>query len=187
MNHKKARLLMAMPSLEGAIFSESIILLAQQDEQGALGFIINKPTGANFQTALEILKLEPIDDDSLSLLMGGPVQSDFIWVAHDSAFDGENSYIINPEMSVSPAIDVFDPMHNHSHPELYLAGVGYAGWGPGQLETELEEGSWWMAEMDIQMLLKTPAELRWKAAFKHIGADTAFLIDRTDPLDPTIN
>ena len=187
MDRKKASLLISMPPLEETIFHQSVILLVEQDEEGALGFIFNKDTGASLHATLRLLELESLDNHELPLLLGGPVQNDFFWFVHAPTFEAENSFLINESLTLSPASQVLGIKKGELRPVLYAAGIGYSGWGPGQLEEELEEGAWWQTDFDSALLLETPIELRWSTAFEALGAHTDQLIDRTDLQDPTIN
>jgi len=187
MEPKKASLLIAMPPLQESVFSESVILMSESDEQGALGFMFNKDTGASLQAALKLLNLETLNHQGLPLLLGGPVQPDFFWFLHEPTFVSPNTQQICPELSLSPASEVIGILQPAERPILYAAGIGYAGWGPGQLEKELEEGAWWQMDFDVSLFFDVPLEHRWESAINGLGAQVDHLIDRTDFLDPTIN
>ena len=83
--------------------------------------------------------------------------------------------------------DIMPVLNDFSCPEIFYAGVGYSGWGAQQLDREIEEGSWWLGEFDVNLLFNVELSERWNEAFKSLGADPEHLIDRSDPMDPTIN
>jgi len=187
MEDKKASLLIAMPPLEESIFKESVILLSESDADGALGFMFNKDTGASLEAAMKLLQLETLDHQGLPLLLGGPVQPDFFWFLHEPTFIGQNTMLLCQDLFLSPASEVIGIERPLERPVLFAAGIGYSGWGPGQLEKELEEGAWWQTEFRSELFLETPLTERWNNAIEGLGAQVDHLIDRTDFLDPTIN
>lgn len=186
MDSKKASFLIAMPNLQESIFTHSLILLAENTADGALGFIVNQDSGAKLAQALKLLDLESLGEVELPLLIGGPVQTDFFWLIHEPSFIGQGTMRLHRDLYLSPASDVLsEPVG--SRPVVYQAGIGYSGWGPGQLEREIEEGSWWQADLKLDLLFETPLSERWEQAFESLGAHVEHLVDPSDPHDPIIN
>ncbi|MDT8445353.1 MAG: YqgE/AlgH family protein [bacterium] len=186
MESKKASFLIAMPSLQESLFSKSLILMAEHHSEGALGFIVNHDTGANLAQALRLLDLSSIDGVDLPLLLGGPVQTDFFWLLHEPSARCEGTMLLNQEVYLSPASSIL-ALPVAERPLIFQAGIGYAGWGPGQLDREIVEGSWWEAELDLKLLFETPLEKRWPEAFESLGAHVQDLIDPGDTAGPIFN
>lgn len=186
MSSKKASFLIAMPNLQASIFTHSLILLAENTAEGALGFIVNQDSGAKLAQALKLLDLESTGQAELPLLIGGPVQTEFFWLIHEPDFIGQGTMRLHSDLFLSPASDVLaEPTDRR--PLIYQAGVGYSGWGPGQLDQEIEEGAWWQADLDLDLLFETPLEQRWEQAFESLGAHVQHLVDPSDRNDPLIN
>ncbi|OGH00955.1 MAG: hypothetical protein A2600_03655 [Candidatus Lambdaproteobacteria bacterium RIFOXYD1_FULL_56_27] len=185
MGTKKASFLIAMPSLQASMFAHSVILMAENNEDGALGFIVNQETGAKLDEALALLNLHSVGGEAVPLLLGGPVQTDFFWLLHEPTLVSKQSMLVSQDYVVSSASEVLAIAEPKERPLIYLAGIGYAGWGPGQLEREIEEGAWWQAELGLDLLLETPLADRWQKAFEALGVE--HLIDNSDFRDPVVN
>jgi len=183
----KAQFLIAMPSLKSPIFSNSVILMAEHKHSGALGFIVNLPTGTQVSDALKLMNFEHQQPLEIPILFGGPVQTDFFWVIHSADFSAVSTIKIHEQFYLTSAQEIMPVLNDITCPEIFYAGVGYSGWGAQQLDREIEEGSWWLGEFDVDLLFNIEIAERWNEAFKSLGADPEHLIDRSDPMDPTIN
>ncbi|MCP4756338.1 MAG: YqgE/AlgH family protein [Proteobacteria bacterium] len=182
----KTRFLIAMPSLDCHIFSNTVILMAEMDKKGALGFIVNMPTGTLLKDALEVMNCRHVRPLDIPILFGGPVQTDFFWMIHSTDFCGTKTMKIHEHFYLSHFAEIVPHLNDDDCPEIYCAGMGYAGWAPNQLDGEIERGSWWLDNFDINLLFSTQVSDRWNEAFKSLGIDPEQLIDRED-LNPTIN
>jgi putative transcriptional regulator len=161
--------------------------MAEYKETGALGFIINLPTGTMVKDALRLMKIEHAQTLDIPVLFGGPVQTDFFWTIHSSEFTGASTIKIHDRFYLTSAQEILPILMEPHCPEIYYAGVGYSGWGANQLDREIEEGSWWYGEFDLEILFDIEHSKKWDKAFESLGADPEHLIDHTDPLDPIIN
>lgn len=183
----KAQFLIAMPALEKSIFSDTVIIMAEMEDTGALGFIVNIPTGTKVNEALKLLQKEANINNDVQILFGGPVQTDFFWFIHSIDYESKSTIKIHPQIYLSSALEILPILDTPEAPEIYFSGVGYSGWGVDQLNREIEEGVWWLGDFDLSLLFDTPHDQQWKAAIKTLGADPEHLIDLTNPMDPTIN
>ncbi len=186
MNPKKATFLLAMPSLQDGIFTKAVVLMANHDEGGALGFIINRTTGADLAEALKLLELPGLQKIQVPILLGGPVQTDFFWVIHSPDVTLTTTIATKPQYAISSALEIFPLLGTQSCPTIYFAGVGYAGWSAQQLEREIAEGAWWMDEIDPKLIFPAPPQEKWHEAFKVLGIETGELVDTTDPFTPPV-
>jgi putative transcriptional regulator len=183
----KAQFLVAMPSLKSPFFANAVILMAEHKNSGSLGFIINLPTGTKVNDALKLMNLDHAHALDVPILFGGPVQTDFFWVIHSPDFSADSTIKVHDQFYLSSAQDIMPVLNDSLCPEIFYAGVGYSGWGAQQLDREIEEGSWWLGDFDVNLLFDVELSERWNEAFKSLGADPEHLIDRSDPMDPTIN
>ena len=172
--------LIAMPGLEDAIFSKSVVYVCEHTPRGALGIVINKPSEMKMQALFGKidLPLQRQDLTSKPVFQGGPVHTDRGFVLHDPVFS-ENE---KPEQAVyastmsipgglemTTSKDVLEALSNGSGPRRVLVSLGYAAWGEGQLETELGENSWLTVDADQTVIFDTPAEDRYDKALNLLG------------------
>ncbi len=171
--------LIADPFLVDPDFSRSIIFLVSHDETGSVGFIINQPCAINVGHVVDGFPEEK------RLLCGGPVGQDQVFFIHTCA-SISGAYPISNELfwagdpdALRNAVDQgILPLHE------VLFFNGYSGWGPGQLQSEIADKSWVLAEMDIQELFKQEDQL-WKKSLRALGAPYAWMSEA--PEHPQLN
>jgi putative transcriptional regulator len=170
----KPHILVAMPSLQDGYFDRSVILLCEYSENGAMGFVINSPSATTVDDLLGELGLTTDPPQPSRIMIGGPVQSELCWVVHSRDFTGQSTTAIGEQLALSAAQEVLTAIAEGKVPGLYLLGVGYAGWGPGQLDHEIEQGAWWLAELDPCEVMTFPCEERWQRIMNRLGLNTAY-------------
>lgn len=180
-------LLIAMPALQDPNFHRSVTYICQHNEQGAMGLVINRSADLNFDDVLRQMQIEPRTQglDEVLVLLGGPVQQERGFVLHRSLSSGspdrawDSSFRINDELSVTTSRDVLETMAAIRPEGRALLALGYAGWDAGQLERELMDNAWLIAEVhDHAILFDAPLEARWQQAAALVGVD----ISRITPL-----
>ena len=181
------KFLLSMPSLQGSIFTESVILLADEnisilaknDSEGDFGIIINQKSDLELQKILQLLQIEFTPKTHVPILIGGPVNLDFIWVLHNEYCANKHSIIINKEVYLTPIVDFFLKFNQlkEKKAEFYHIGIGFSGWGKNQLTQEIEADSWWKIEMPISQILSHSLDERWKMSMRHLGVNTQMLQD----------
>ncbi|MBX6420572.1 MAG: YqgE/AlgH family protein [Sinobacteraceae bacterium] len=164
--------LVAMPGLEDSNFSHSVTLLCEHSEKGALGLIINRPTNLKLSDLLDQMGLEhgALRGDPI-VYWGGPVQPERGFVVHDAPGDWESTLQIDEGLYITTSRDILDAIARGAGPSRYIVTLGYAGWGEGQLESEIMNNAWLNTPVDRTVLFGMPAEERWLAATKLIGLD----------------
>jgi putative transcriptional regulator len=169
--------LLSMPQLTDPNFSRTVVLLCKHNEDGALGLVVNRPL---LTSGTVTVNLEPpaTTDRELQIWVGGPVEPQRSWILvgqePDEAEDLTGMRIAdNLYLSTSP--DLLRRLIEPSPPPMARLFVGYSGWGPGQLETELRESAWLMSEVDRDLIFDTPPERLWETAIRRLGADPAAL------------
>ncbi|MGE0760475.1 MAG: YqgE/AlgH family protein [Pirellulaceae bacterium] len=175
--------LVASPSLKDPNFYRSVVLMVQHDESGALGLILNRPTGSSIRDIWEMVSSEPCACDS-PIYLGGPVRGPLAAVHQDrdrsdlEVVDG--LYYTVDEKSLGELLQ--------SSADTYRIFVGYAGWAPGQLESELEAGGWLTTPANRQEVFSEPARL-WQTISRRIGREflQATVKLKGGPEDPSLN
>ncbi|WP_459616845.1 YqgE/AlgH family protein [Bordetella sp. 2513F-2] len=168
--------LMAMPGrVEGAL-AGTVIYICEHTARGALGLVINRPTDLTLATLFERidLKLEiaPVKDDIV--FFGGPVQTDRGFVLHAPAGDYTSSIKLG-ELALTTSRDVLQAVAEGTGPARMLVTLGYAGWGAGQLESEMAQNAWLSVNADTRIIFDVPPEERYPAALKLLGIDPVML------------
>jgi putative transcriptional regulator len=166
----------AAPSLSCPFFNHTVVLLVDHREDGSLGFVINKPADIELGALLEQVGFEGKAPHREPVMLGGPVSPETGWVVFDpKGQDGgeEGVLALDDRLVVSANMDVLERIANGEGPESYMMMLGYAGWGPGQLDDEIREGSWIAVDLDAKLVFDTPLEDRWKAALAQLGIDPA--------------
>ncbi len=169
--------LVAMPRMADPNFGGSVVYIAEHSEKGALGLVINRPMELNLQTLFERidLHLEIAPLAAEPVFFGGPVQTDRGFVLHTPVGSWGSTVNIADEVGLTSSKDVLEAVANGEGPSRLLVTLGYAGWGPGQLEDEIARNAWLTVPADPSLIFDTPAEERLSRAFRLIGIDPAFL------------
>jgi len=176
-SYLKHHFLIAMPQMADPNFAQTLIYLIEHGPEGAMGLIVNRPSGLSLADVLEQLRPdEPIPAlcQSLPIFAGGPVQTDRGFVLHTS----ECSYQATVELqglSLSTSQDVLFAIAGGVGPQKSLITLGYAGWEAGQLEAELADNTWLSCPADPQILFDLPHDQRLQAAAASLGVDLRLL------------
>jgi putative transcriptional regulator len=166
-------LLLAMPQMQDPNFSRSVVLLCEHGSEGAIGFVVNRPTELSAASAVQLDP--PLKGDSgLRLWTGGPVEKHrgFLLLGADPGVESER---IGDGFHLTASADVLrrlleaDP-HEIGGQRCRLL-LGYAGWGPGQLDSELAQSAWIMVPADPDLVFSTPADEMWETAIRGLGID----------------
>ena len=172
--------LIAMPGLEDAIFSKSVVYVCEHTPQGALGLVINKPADITMSTLFGKVDL-PLQRQDLTdapVFQGGPVQVERGFILHESTFaetDKSEQQLYASSMAIPGGLemttskDVLEALSNGSGPRKVFVSLGYSAWGEGQLETELGENSWLTVDADQAVIFDTPVEQRYDKALALLG------------------
>lgn len=175
------QLLIAMPSLADPNFAQTVTLICEHTEQGALGIVLNKPMAMQLGEVLDQLSLEcrdPVLRDQ-PVLRGGPVAQDRGFVLHppcaphelpDKA-DWDSTLKVSDSLHVTTSRDVLASMAGGRGPAQAVVALGYAGWDAGQLEDEIRSNAWLNVPAAGSIIFATPYERRWQAAAGLLGVD----------------
>jgi putative transcriptional regulator len=178
------KLLLAMPGMADPRFERAVIAMCAHDENGAVGIGIgHKRAGIRLRGLLRQLDIDPGQAPDCAVHHGGPVEPGRGFVLHSTDWGGEDTLQINDErgkiFAMTGTIDVLRAIAEGRGPSRWLAALGYAGWGEGQLDDEMTRHGWFAATGDPAILFDTPSDERWAAAFKAEGIDPRLLASET--------
>ena len=165
--------LIAMPGLADPNFHHTVTYICAHNEDGAMGIIINRPSGLILDEVLEQMeiKAENLKVGQTPIYQGGPVQADRGFVLHQPIQKWDYSIEICDEIGVATSRDILKAIASGEGPENSFIALGYAGWGAGQLEQEIKDNAWLHAPVDSSIIFITPVEQRWEAAAALAGID----------------
>ena len=165
------QLLIAMPDMADPNFSKSVTLLCQHNEEGAIGITINRQSGFTLGELLFQLQIpcENQEISSIAVLEGGPVSPDHGFVLHTPVEGFDSSIKINDDIMVTTSRDIVSAIASGKGPEQFLIALGYAGWGDGQLESEMRQNAWLSVPADKGILFETAVQNRWEKAVGKLG------------------
>ena len=169
--------LIAMPSLEDPNFGGSLVFVAEHNDQGALGLVINRPMDIDLATLFRRIDLQ-LESSPVSrsvVMNGGPVHTDRGFVLHQPVGQWGSTVVVSDEIGLTSSRDVLEAVAAGNGPSRILVMLGYAGWGPGQLEDEISRNAWLTVEADASVIFDVPADERLQRAFALLGINPAFL------------
>jgi putative transcriptional regulator len=170
-------LLIAMPGMADPRFARTVIYLCAHSEQGAMGLVVNKPmpqiTFADLLEQLEIDTAGPIEDQMIHF--GGPVESGRGFVLHSSDFQREGTMMVDESFGLTATIDILRAIAAGDGPNRHLLALGYAGWGAGQLDSEMQANGWLHAPADDAILFDQDLSTKWERSIAKLGVSPAML------------
>lgn len=171
--------LIAMPNMLDPHFAGSLTYVCDHGEQGALGVVINRPIELNLEALFLQIGLELTDESlkSASVYYGGPVQTERGFVLHRPVGEWGSTLSINNRVGLTTSKDILEATARQEGPPELLITLGYAGWGPGQLEDEIKQNAWLSVEADPDVIFSLPSEQRLSAAMHLLGIDLSMLSD----------
>jgi putative transcriptional regulator len=170
-------LLVAMPTLRGDTFAKSVIYLCTHTPAGAMGIVINQVAPeVKFKDLLAQLHL-PHDEIRVDPIIhfGGPVESGRGFVLHSTDFIREDTIRISPRVGITGTVDILRAISEGHGPSKSIFALGYAGWGPGQLDAEIQANSWLTVPADDDLLFSGGLSAKWEKALLKIGVTPAAL------------
>ena len=175
------RLLIAMPGIGDPRFERAVVFLCAHDAEHEIGIAVNRPVdGLNLTSLFERIGVDPplrrLADEAV--LMGGPVERERGFVLHtDGGGDPSDAGQALPDgLVLSASTDILRAIANGTGPRQFLLALGYAGWGPGQLEGEIAQNAWLTCASSRALVFDAdPGEHQWQDALKSMGIDPVSL------------
>ena len=170
-------LLLAMPQLPDPNFQRSVVLMVEHHELGSFGLVVNRPTEMPVEEVLSELEIGWHGDGEAVVWCGGPVEPQRGCVLHPPVPGPDPEQVVHvvPGIVLSTSPEQLRELAQDPPDHLRFL-LGYAGWGPGQLEHEMTEGSWVVAPASPELVFETPFERMWQAAIESLGIDPSTLV-----------
>lgn len=174
----QGQLLIAMPGMGDLRFERAVIFLCSHSRDGAMGLIINKPAPElSFSDLLAQLKISAQTDlRGNRVHLGGPVEHGRGFVLHSADYSAADSSLhVSPDFSMTATVDILQDIARGEGPQRALLALGYSGWGPGQLESEIQANGWLTAPADLELVFGVSDAVKWADALRSISIDPRLL------------
>lgn len=173
--------LIAMPQLKDSLFGDTVSVVCQHSTEGAIALVINKTLP---QTLGEVFKqmdlpAEGLKDPDQAIHFGGPVQPEAGFVLHTEEGHWQSTLVISDTLFLTSSKDILEAISQGKGPENYMFILGYAGWGSGQIEQELEENSWLHSPVESDIVFHTPPEQISRMVINKLGIDPNLIVSQT--------
>lgn len=179
------RFLVAMPGMEDGRFAHAVVYVCAHSEEGAMGIVLNQ-SASNITFADLLTQLEIIDDadairlpspaDKMLVHRGGPVESGRGFVLHSDDFFIDSSTLpIGDGICLTATLEILKAIAEGRGPDQAMLALGYAGWGAGQLETEIQANGWIIGPADPSIIFDQDNETKWQRALALMGIDAGML------------
>lgn len=171
------QLLIAMPQMSDPFFDHSVVYLcAHSQEDGAMGLVVNKRLDSlTLDELYAQLKIEPVAHSDRPVHFGGPVAPGQGFVLHSPDYREESTIGIGEEFAMTATLDILHAQSKGEGPRQGLVALGYAGWGPGQLEAEIGANGWLLVAADTSLVFETEDDSKWQRALAKLGVSPEML------------
>lgn len=174
------KILIAMPGMADPRFQRSVVLICAHSDEGAMGLVLNRPLPEiDFGDLLDQLGIEADDDARrIEVRFGGPVEPGRGFVLHsvpEHGDDPEGRLRIGRALAMTTTRDILEDLAHGNGPEAAVLALGYAGWGPGQLEDEMLQNGWLTGDGADELIFGADHDAKWQAALKAQGIDPSLL------------
>jgi putative transcriptional regulator len=171
------QLLIAMPAMEDPRFTHSVIFVCAHSHEGAMGLVVNRPLARpDFDQLLRQLEIAPVPPARrIRLYEGGPVDNGRGFVLHTTDWTGEGSMDVDGRLALTASLDVLKVIAGGGGPREGLLALGYAGWGPGQLDEEIQQNAWLSVPADEDLLFDGGHDTKWRRALAKLKIDPLLL------------
>ncbi len=175
------QILIAMPAMTDPRFTKSVIYICVHNEEGAMGLVVNKTIDSlAFPELLKQLDIGVhgiIDDRPVH--HGGPLDTGRGFILHSLDYQQESTISITEGLGLTATIDVLSDIAENRGPAQSLLALGYAGWGPNQLDDEIQQNAWLQSSADRELIFNLQNDKKWECAISSIGIDLSFLSAET--------
>jgi len=173
------QLLIAMPGMQDPRFEKTVIYMCAHNADGAMGLVVNRALESlTFPDMLEQLGIEPGGGgDGINVHFGGPVESGRGFVLHSRDYLQDATMVVDRDVALTATVDILKAIAGGNGPRQSLLALGYAGWGPGQLDTEIKSNGWLHVAADSDLVFGPDLDDKWSRAIRKIGIDPRMLSD----------
>lgn len=175
------KFLLAMPGMGDPRFHKAVILVCAHDDNGAMGLVINHMLpGIDLENLLKQLNIATPEGKAspaagVAVMSGGPVDNVRGFVVHTPEFHQQDTVRINDQISVTGTVDALRAVAIGEGPQQMIFVLGYSGWGPGQLDQELQDNAWLVFDAAPEIIFETEADQKWDAVIRRLGIDPSML------------
>ncbi len=176
----EGQMLLAMPAMTDPRFERAVIYMCAHNDEGAMGLVVNKTLDSiDFRELLGQLDI-PAGDSvrDMTVHFGGPVENQRGFVLHSGEYRHDETLMITDQVGLTATLDILRALARGDGPEKSILALGYAGWGPGQLESEFHDNAWLSVPYDDALMFEVDAADKWERAFNSIGVDLSVLSGR---------
>ncbi len=173
----EGQLLIAMPAMTDPRFERAVIYVCAHNAEGAMGLVVNKLLDdIVFEELLSQLEITPAESSpQLNVHFGGPVEAQRGFVLHTAEYVGKGTVVVDDQVALTATLDILKELANGSGPKSNMLALGYAGWGPGQLENEFGENAWLHAPFNEDLVFDGDIDTKWQRALNSIGVNLSTL------------
>ncbi len=173
----EGQILIAMPQMTDQRFAKSVIYLCAHSADGAMGLVVNKPIDTiTFPDLLQQLNIDaPATNDNIRVHFGGPVESGRGFVLHSDDYIQETTLVIRDGVALTATVDVLRAIAEGKGPNRSMLALGYAGWAPGQLDSEIRANGWLNVTADENLIFGSKLDNKWSKAIGKLGIDVLSL------------
>lgn len=170
-------LLIAMPQMQDPRFAKTVIYLCAHTADGAMGLVVNKLIDKiSFTDLLEQLNIDRGGSaPEIRVHFGGPVETGRGFVLHTADYVQDATLLIDGKVGLTATVDILRAIAQGGGPERSLLALGYAGWGPGQLDQEIQQNGWLSVPADERLIFGRNLDRRWEDAMQKLGIDVHML------------
>lgn len=171
------QLLIAMPQMQDTRFERAVICMCVHNVDGAMGLIVNRLSQElTFPDLLEQVGIERKPDMApMPIHIGGPVETGMGFVLHTSDYGQSNTIKVNQSISLTHTVEVLKDIADGQGPRQAMLALGYAGWGAGQLDSEMQENAWLNVPADESLIFDDALQDKWQRSIAKLGVDIALL------------
>ncbi len=171
------QLLIAMPSLQEGPFAGTVICVCAHGPEGAMGLVLNKPIQRlTFEALLKQVGVEPVPPARrIQLVAGGPMEESRGFVLHSGEWTADGSLPVEGGFGLTASVDILKAIAGGGGPRHCLLALGYAGWGAGQLESEIARNAWLSVQADPELVFEGDPATKWRRALAKLHVDPLLL------------
>ncbi|MGH6932973.1 MAG: YqgE/AlgH family protein [Dongiaceae bacterium] len=167
------QLLIAMPQMRDPRFTRTVIYMCAHNTDGAMGLVVNRRVGSvTFDDLLKQLGIGPNRrSDEIRVHFGGPVETGRGFVLHSADYVQDGTLVVDNAVALTATLNILKDIASGSGPRRSLLALGYAGWGPGQLDAEIQANGWLSVTADEALVFDADLDRKWERAIGKIGID----------------
>lgn len=173
----EGQMLLAMPAMTDPRFERAVIYMCAHNDEGAMGLVINKSLDSiDFRELLGQLDIPAAESArDVTVHFGGPVENQRGFVLHSGEYRHAETLMVTEHVGLTATLDILRALARGDGPERSILALGYAGWGAGQLESEIHDNAWLSVPYDEGLMFEVGDDDKWERAFNSIGVDLSVL------------